>query len=246
MFHSLSLLMHSHLQCPKRVQVSILLDQRKLCRSQLNRCQLYRLQSLRGEINVPTVPQPEAVPHPVILLGPSSNVGLAEPDDVAVITVIVFCAEELEPDTDCDEADTVMVVLEITMTDDTEAKLLDELDKVLAEDDGDELLDEEDELELDEVLLKVGAIEPDEEDDEEEVRLLLLLLEVDESDLEVDDGCVYVLVVKLLTKVVLVTKIPLLKELDALVELARHEDGMEVDEQHGRAKVAVVDSKTPV
>ncbi len=54
------------------------------------------------------------------------------------------------------------------------------------------------------------------------------------------------LVVKLLTKVVLVTKIPLLKELDALVELARHEDGIEVDEQHGSAKVLVAGSKTPV
>ena len=52
---------------------------------------------------------------------------------------------------------------------------------------------------------------------------------------------------KLLTKVVLLTKIPLLNKLDALVELARHEDGLEVDEQHGSAKALdVVDSKTPL
>ena len=55
------------------------------------------------------------------------------------------------------------------------------------------------------------------------------------------------LVVKLLTKVVLVTKIPLLNELDLLVLFARQEEGIEVEEQHGNAKVAVVEgSKTPV
>ena len=136
-----------------------------------------------------------------MLLGPSSNVGLAEPDGVAVITVMVFCVEELEPDAEFDEAETVIVVLEITITDDTEDRTLDkELDEVPKEDDEDELLDEDDEedeeelldeeddLELEKVLLKVGAIEPEEEG-EEELRLLLLLLEVD-CDSDVDDVCV--------------------------------------------------------
>lgn len=154
------------------------------------------------QFDLPTVPQPEAVPHPVILLGPSSKVGLAGPEGVAVITVMVDCIDKPEPDRELDEADIVMVVLEITMIDDTEDKMLDkELDvapeegrkrdedddEVLGEDgaeDEDELLDEEDELELEELLLRVGAIELEEIEEE------LLLLEVDESDGDVDDGCV--------------------------------------------------------
>ena len=140
--------------------------------------------AILGRIDSPTVPQPEAVPHPVTLLGPSSKVGLAEPEGVAVITVMVFCVDDIGPDTEFEEAETIIVVLEMTMTDDTEERMLDrEPDEAPKDEDKDEgeLVDEDDDKE---------ELELEEELEEVELELLLLLLEVEESDSDIDDVCV--------------------------------------------------------
>ena len=204
-----------------------------------------------------TVPQPEAVPQPVMLLGPRSKVGFAE-DGVAVMTVMVFNVDVPVPELD-GEADTVMVVLEMTMTEETEDNMLDKDDEKETgkdkEDEDEDLGDDVDVdrlLELDGVLPSVGAVEPEAEllldlDEDRDAEELLLDIERDNED-DVDEIDVKVLIVRLLTNVVLLVKSPLPKMTDVeMVALGRQEDGIEVERQQGRAKVAVVDGeKTPV
>ena len=162
-----------------------------------------------------------------MLFGPSSNEGFAELEGMTVMAVMVDSVAGPVLSTD-ENAEIVMVVLEITMTEILEVELVDVDDN------------EDEDLELDEVLPSTGEIEP--VDVEEE-----LIRDVDEEESEVEGAWVKVLVVKLLTKVVLVTKIPLGNELDvAVVALARHEEGIEVEEQQGSSKLdLVVGSKTP-
>ena len=134
-----------------------------------------------------------------------------------------------------DDAEIVIVVLEITMTEVTaETEELDEdNDEVLNVDELNEV-DDRDELELE--LPSVGAIEAE----------LLLDVEDEGDDLDADEDCLKVLVVKLLTNTELLVKSPVLKLMEELVLLGRQEDGI-VLVQHGRANVAVVEGeKTPV
>jgi hypothetical protein len=142
----------------------------------------------------------------------------------------------------------VMVVLEMTITEETEDKMLDKDDE---EDLGEDV--EVDRLvELDDVLPRVGAIEPEAEvlldlDEDRDGEELLLDIEGDNED-DFDELDVKVLIVRLLTNVVLLVKSPLPKVTDVeMVALGRQEDGIEVERQHGREKVAVVDGEnTPV
>ncbi len=182
----------------------------------------------------------------MILLGPRSKEGVAVILGVAVITVIVG---GVLPEFEVRKVVIVIVVLEMTITDVIEDELLDDEDREVDDDDEeDEDLDddnsdedlevdvEEDrelelELELEEELLNVGASE-----------LLLKLEELRLEDDEVEEACVKVVVVKLLTKVVLVVKMPVEKGSDEDVAFVGHSTA-----QHLSVRLSVVaEEKTPV
>lgn len=147
------------------------------------------------------------------------------------MTVMVFNVDVPLPELD-EEADTVMVVLEMTITEETEDNMLDKDDE---EETGKDKEDEDEDLGEDVELDRL--VEED----------LLLDVEGGNED-DFDEIDVKVLIVRLLTNVVLLVKSPLPKVTDVeMVALGRQEDGMEVERQHGRAKVAVVDGEnTPV